>query len=127
MWVVAGIHRPSAGLQQSSSRVVRFISRENRSTGWQPETDRTRLSSFIAWIRPPLLQLESTSEFGKTTKKRAANLCVFVHLQQASQASSAERKVRPLPSSFSQFLSLTDSLVKAQAPAERVIVSLRET
>ena len=44
-------------LQQSSSRLVRFISRENRSTGWQPETDRTRL--FIAWIRPPLLQLES--------------------------------------------------------------------
>ncbi len=34
MWAVAGIHRPSAGLQQSS-RVVRFISRENRSTGWQ--------------------------------------------------------------------------------------------
>ena len=59
MWVVAGIHRPSAGLHQSSSRVVRFISRANRSTGWQPETDRTRLSNFIPWIRPPLLQLES--------------------------------------------------------------------
>jgi hypothetical protein len=46
MWVVAGIHRPSAGLQQSFSRVVRFISRENRSTGWQPEADRIRLSKF---------------------------------------------------------------------------------
>jgi hypothetical protein len=68
--VVAGMHRPSAGLRQSFSRVVRFISRENQSTGWQPETDRTRLSNFIAWIRPPLLQLESTSEFGKTTKCR---------------------------------------------------------
>jgi hypothetical protein len=59
MWVVTGMQRPPAVLRQSSSRVVRFISRENQSTEWQLESDRTRLSNFISWIRPPLLQLES--------------------------------------------------------------------
>ena len=82
MWVVAG-HPPA--ICRVSSRVVRYISRENRSTGWQPETDRTRLSNFIPWIRPPLLQWNPFENFEK--RQNAANLCVFAHLQQASQAS----------------------------------------
>jgi hypothetical protein len=85
MWVVAGVHRPSAVLQQSSSRVLRFISRENRSTGWQPRRigPGSQISSH-GFAR----RCSSWNPFRNFEKRQnAANSCVFSHLQQASQAS----------------------------------------